>query len=121
MKIAASMRYVPACSANANGVPVHRTAYISHLIRSGRLLQSVSGLKLLDPPLRGDGPLLPGEERMALGADFHFDISPGGSGFKGASAGARYFGGMILGMYFLFHRVFTSFQRSADHLYRKIV
>ena len=52
----------------------------------------------LDPACRIDQLLFAGEERMALSADFHVNIRPGGPGDERVSAGARNSCALIVGM-----------------------
>ena len=47
--------------------------------------------------------LLAGIERMALGADLNTNVLAGGAGLENLAASASDRGGLILGMYVLFH------------------
>jgi hypothetical protein len=56
-----------------------------------------------DSPSGIDQFLFAGKKRMALGADFHPDILPGGTGLKHGATGAGDRGLMVSGMNVGFH------------------
>jgi len=71
----------------------------------GLVFYAVFCLKPLNASPRKDSPLLAGEERMALGTDFHLDLRACRSGLKSAATGTGHFRCMILGMNVLLHNV----------------
>ena len=66
----------------------------------------VASLKPLHPPGGIHYPTLPGEERMALTAQFNLQYLPGGTSGKGIATSTDYLGiGIILGMNLILHLI----------------
>jgi hypothetical protein len=65
----------------------------------------VTPVKPLHPSRSVQHPPLSGEKRVALAAQLHLKLFPGGTGGKRAAAGTNYLGVIIIfGMYLFFHR-----------------
>ena len=69
----------------------------------------VAAVELVDPPGGIHELLLAGKERMALRANAHMNLRPGGLDFPDLAASANHFRRTVFRMNFLFHFAYSMF------------